>query len=162
MYIFDISLIYIWSINICILVGGLEHDLFIFPNSWDDDPNWLISFRGVWNMLKHQLVYVYVSCLSEHEFYFSIHLGMSLRDMFFSKKMGIINNNSHPNWRTPSFLHVFQRGRSTTRYDQMARGLASHLVEADWTKAGNGFHAKWSCVLKFPVFLGYKFSHTLW
>ena len=39
-------------------------------------------------MLKHQLVYVCVSCLSEHEFYFSIHLGMSLRDMFFFQKNG--------------------------------------------------------------------------
>ena len=30
----------------CILVGGLEH-FFMFPNSWDDDPIWLIFFRGL-------------------------------------------------------------------------------------------------------------------
>ena len=63
-----------------------------------------------------------------------------------------------PNWRTPSFLHVF-RGVGQPPDMTLARGLASHLVEADWTKAGNGFHAKWSCVSKFRFFGGYKFSH---
>ena len=29
------------------LVGGLEGTFFVFPNSWDDDPIWLIFFRGV-------------------------------------------------------------------------------------------------------------------
>ena len=29
------------------LVGGLEHDFYDFPNSWDDDPIWLIFFRGI-------------------------------------------------------------------------------------------------------------------
>ena len=37
-----------------ILVGGLEH--FIFPNSWDDDPLWLIFFRRVETCWNHQLV----------------------------------------------------------------------------------------------------------
>ena len=27
-----------------ILVGGLEHEFLIFPNSWDDDPNLTNSF----------------------------------------------------------------------------------------------------------------------
>ena len=32
-----------------LLVGGLEHEFYIFPNSWDDDPIWLIMtniFQG--------------------------------------------------------------------------------------------------------------------
>ena len=37
------------------LVGGLEHEFFIFPNSWDDDPIRLSYFSGGWN---HQLVLI--------------------------------------------------------------------------------------------------------
>ena len=38
------------------LLGGLEHEFYMFPNSWDDDPIWRTPsfFRGVG--LNHQLV----------------------------------------------------------------------------------------------------------
>ena len=46
------------------LVGGLEHGLTIFPNSWDDDPIWRTHiFQGGWNHqpdLKVQVTYVSV------------------------------------------------------------------------------------------------------
>ena len=35
------------NIYISILVGGLEHEFSIFPNSWDDDPIWL-SYFSAW------------------------------------------------------------------------------------------------------------------
>ena len=28
----------LWLINVDNLVGGLEHEWILFPNSWDDDP----------------------------------------------------------------------------------------------------------------------------
>ena len=37
------------------LVGGLEHEFFIFPSSWDDDPIRLSYFSGGVN---HQLVLI--------------------------------------------------------------------------------------------------------
>ena len=37
--------IFWWDVIVFLwLVGGLEH---FFPNSWDDDPIWLIFFRGL-------------------------------------------------------------------------------------------------------------------
>ena len=38
-----------------IAVGGLEH-FFIFPNSWDDDPIWLIFFRGLKPPISRDIV----------------------------------------------------------------------------------------------------------
>ena len=49
---FPTNSVYLYSI----LVGGLEHDFFIFPHIGDNHPNWLIFFR--WGETTNQYIYI--------------------------------------------------------------------------------------------------------
>ena len=56
MFILQYLLMYI--LYIYIYTGWLFRTFFIFPNSWYDDPIWLIFFRGV--ETTNQYVYIYI------------------------------------------------------------------------------------------------------
>ena len=49
------------------LVGGLEHELTIFPNSWEDDPIWLHLTFIYFSEVNHQPVMVTQECFGKQK-----------------------------------------------------------------------------------------------